>query len=588
MSANFARRRTSALVEGLLVAVVVTMIAGLAGGVAPSIAAPLSGGSPQSLEGTLSIRHGDDFVAGRMTGHTYFLTNADGETQLTFTGAPPEDRLSGTRVRIEGGGVGQEFLVAAGGMKQVSSPSTSTTAATGAKRIAIVLINFSNDTSEPYTPAFAAGVAFTNATSVAAYYDATSSSQLTLAGDVLGWYTIPHTNANCAISTWASSANTAAAAAGVDINAYDNVVYAFPTAASCPWGGLAQMPGRSTWLNGTGAMALRTMAHELGHNFGTHHASTLNCNDGGVRVSLSSTASNCSTYEYGDPFTLMGQANQSQHTNLSRGNFGWLQPANTTTVSAGGDYMLTPVEDGDTNGVRAIQIARTSSTYLTLEFRQPAVFDTFLATAPVVNGISVRITAGYSVGLQSQLVDSTPATTSFMDAPLQAGQTLVDPVSGVSITTVSVSSAGAIVHIAFVTDPTPAPTPTSSATATPSPTPLPTPSPTPAPTATPAPTPTPTPAVDTQPPTAPSGLGATFGKGKKLTLSWRPSTDDVGVAGYRIYRDGAEVATITGTTFTDMLTGKRTSATYGVTAYDLAENLSDTSQLVVAAPISSR
>ena len=440
----------------------------------------------------------------------------------------------------------------------------------------MVLLNFSNDTSQPYTKETARGVAFTNTDSVAAYYAESSWGQLALTGDVFGWYTIPNTNTSCAYSTWASAANTVASAAGVDLSVYDNVVYAFPTTASCPWAGLAQTPGRSTWLNGTGSMALRTMAHELGHNFGTHHASTLECTDGGVRVSLSSTAANCSTYEYGDPFTLMGQANRYQHTNFSRGNFGWLQSANTATVTVSGDYVLKPIEAGESSAILAIQIARTSSTYLTLELRQVAGFDTFLDTAPVVSGISVRITSGYSVRVQSQLVDSTPATSSFMDAPLQAGQTLMDPVSGVSITTLGVSSAGAIVHIQFASVVTPTPTP--SATPTASATPIPTPSPTS------IPTPMPTPAGDTQPPTAPTTLVATFGNGKRLELAWTASADNVGVAGYRVYRDGVQVGTVTGTTFADTFTGKRKSATYGVVAYDLAGNLSGTAQLVLAAP----
>ena len=534
-------------------------------------------GKQKTIDGVLSFRHGDDFDNGRATPTHYFLATAAGETELVYAHAPAGD-LAGAKVRVTGVTEGKRLFVADGATRKIAAATTAASYSTGTRRVAVVLLNFSNDTSQPYTKETARGVAFTNPESVAAYYAESSWGQLALTGDVFGWYTIPNTNTSCAYSTWASAANTAASAAGVDLSAFDNVVYAFPTTASCPWGGLAQTPGRSTWLNGPGSMALRTMAHELGHNFGTHHASSLECTEGGVRVSMSSSATNCSTYEYGDPFTLMGQATRYQHTNFSRGNFGWLQSANTATVSVSGDYVLKPIETGGSSANLAIQIARTSGTYLTLEVRQVAGFDTFLDTAPVVNGISVRITSGYNVAAQSQLVDSTPGTSSFVDAPIQVGQTLVDPVSGVSIKTVGVSSAGVIVHIQFGSVPTPTPTP--SATPLTSPTAIPTPSPTPIAT----PTPSPTPVSDTQPPTAPATLLATFGTGKRLELAWTASTDNVGVVGYNVYRDGVRVGTVTGTSFGDTFTGKRKSATYGVVAYDLAGNLSATAQLVLAAP----
>lgn len=50
------------------------------------------------------------------------------------------------------------------------------------------------------------------------------------------------------------------------------------------------------------------------------------------------------------------------------------------------------------------------------------------------------------------------------------------------------------------------------------------------------------------PPSMPTGLVKSAPQESSLTLSWNASTDDVGVAGYRVYRDGVQVADITGTT----------------------------------------
>jgi hypothetical protein len=584
---SFARRRLSAIIEGLLSSVLVATFAAALGLAAFALAATEMPSGHETRDGVLSIRHGDDFTNGRIAGHEYFLTSDGTETQLLFEGPPPDLSANGEHVRLDGVDRGGRFLVAAGGTHHVSSPSTSASVSTGARRVAVVLLNFSNDASQPYTPSFAAGVAFTNTNSVAAYYAETSHGQLTLSGDVFGWYTIPESNANCSTSSWASSANAAAAAVGVDLNAYDNVVYAFPTAASCPWAGLAQLPGRSSWLNGAGSMGLRTLAHELGHNFGTHHASTSNCTENGVRVSFSMTSTDCTVSEYGDPFTLMGQSDRYEHTNFARGSFGWLQPAHMATVTSSGEYTLEPIENGDANGLHALRLPRTPSTFLTLEFRHPnGSFDTFSATMPVATGVSIRITPDYALRVQSQLVDATPATASFIDAPLAAGSTLGDPVSGISITTLSTSSLGATVRITFGTGGTPtlpaSATPTPTPSGTPSPSPIA--SPTPVPTPTPIPTPSPAPPADVEAPTTPTDLSVTLGKGRKLQLSWSPSSDDVGVVGYQIYLDGAQVGTSSGTTFAGSLAGKRTTTAYWVVAYDLAGNLSSPSQPLLMAP----
>jgi hypothetical protein len=72
---------------------------------------------------------------------------------------------------------------------------------------------------------------------------------------------------------------------------------------------------------------------------------------------------------------------------------------------------------------------------------------------------------------------------------------------------------------------------------------------------------------DSAPPSTPTGLTAT-GASRAVNLSWTGSTDDVGVAGYRIYRDGSAVGTTTQTTYGDTGLAVATSYTYTVTAFD--------------------
>ncbi|MFT3917145.1 MAG: GDSL-type esterase/lipase family protein [Anaeromyxobacteraceae bacterium] len=81
-------------------------------------------------------------------------------------------------------------------------------------------------------------------------------------------------------------------------------------------------------------------------------------------------------------------------------------------------------------------------------------------------------------------------------------------------------------------------------------------------------------APDTAPPSVPSGLTATGTSVSRVSLAWTASTDNVAVAGYRVYRDGTQVATTAATTFVDTALAPATTHVYGVAAYDGAGNLS--------------
>jgi chitodextrinase len=71
---------------------------------------------------------------------------------------------------------------------------------------------------------------------------------------------------------------------------------------------------------------------------------------------------------------------------------------------------------------------------------------------------------------------------------------------------------------------------------------------------------------------------------KKVTLSWGASTDNVGVTGYRIYRNGTQVGSTVGTSYVDTVPGRPTGVTYYVRAYDAAGNLGPTSNALSLTP----
>ena len=79
--------------------------------------------------------------------------------------------------------------------------------------------------------------------------------------------------------------------------------------------------------------------------------------------------------------------------------------------------------------------------------------------------------------------------------------------------------------------------------------------------------------VDTTKPSTPANLIVTGSTSSNVSLSWDPSTDNVGVTGYNVYRNGVAVASgVTGTTYTDSGLTPSTTYQYTVTAMDAAAN----------------
>ncbi|TSC67518.1 MAG: glycoside hydrolase family 48 [Parcubacteria group bacterium Gr01-1014_72] len=93
---------------------------------------------------------------------------------------------------------------------------------------------------------------------------------------------------------------------------------------------------------------------------------------------------------------------------------------------------------------------------------------------------------------------------------------------------------------------------------------------------------------DTTPPSTPTGLTATPST-YNIALRWSKSTDNIGVAGYKVYRNGTQIfSAATSTSLatlstTDFGLTSSTSYTYTVAAYDAAGNISVPSSSVSAA-----
>jgi chitodextrinase len=92
---------------------------------------------------------------------------------------------------------------------------------------------------------------------------------------------------------------------------------------------------------------------------------------------------------------------------------------------------------------------------------------------------------------------------------------------------------------------------------------------------------------DTIPPAVPSGLQSSNITSNSITISWTPSTDNAGVAGYQVFRNGVNIGTAATASFLDGGLAASTTYVYTVAAYDFSNNVSQQSQQIAATTAST-
>jgi M6 family metalloprotease-like protein len=325
----------------------------------------------------------------------------------------------------------------------------------------VILVNFQDaPTNQPYTVAAAQNLVFGT---VSNFFLENSYQQTWLTGDVVGWYTIPLSSTTCNLTSIASSAQTAASAAGINLSAYSHYVYAFPQNSACGFGGSSFIGGSpsQSWINGTngsGSLDVHVIDHELGHAFGLWHSHLLDC---GPSATI---CSNGNIIEYGDIIDTMGapQTSSPHYNAFQKERLGWLNYGTSpsiTTVTTGGTYAIGAYEVAGSNPnalkiLKSIDPTTGAKTWYYIEAHQALGFDTFLTNDPTeneTNGVLVHIGTDGD-GNSGDLLDMTPGTPTYyfwLDPSLVVGQSFSDPTAGVTISTDWVTSTQAAVDVQF-------------------------------------------------------------------------------------------------------------------------------------------
>jgi hypothetical protein len=598
-------------------------------------AGPQEAGAPITATGELTVMHADDFDNRRSELIHMVRDERTGKSfRLRFGKRAPEHLQSGMKVTARGRGNDSEIYLAAADPTgetsfQVQGLTSGSAGAvvSGDQKTLVMLANFRDKVLEPRMPdgdcsaAAISDLMFTSPVnySVDDMYRDTSHGNVSFSGAVVGPYTLNALSTDsCDISGWAAVADAQAVASGVDVSSYPRKLYVIPR-GTCPFSGVGEMGGASTRSWVYDCDLARVYAHELGHNLGMDHASTEEA-------------------EYGDYSDIMGTLGMLRPVNAPHSfQMGWTSGSQVQTITQDGQYEIAPlaVDASAATVPQVLKVSRPDTTeYYYVSYRYGTTgfeannYDQYLnrlsvhrwsggsartyllanladgesftdpATGFTVTQVNhnssfatARIQLGTACGRTAPSVTLTPRDQSGPagsalnydvavvnnDATTCAASTFALTRSAPSGWTSSISAAS--VQIAPGTTGHATLTMTSPAgaaaglygfnvTVSDSANPLHN-----ALTSGTYAVATATQGADTVQPTAPAELTARV-KNRAATLSWQPASDNVAVAGYRVWRDGIVISTTTSTTLVDGALAVASTYTYFVTAYDAAGNLS--------------
>lgn len=234
-------------------------------------------------------------------------------------------------------------------------------------------------------------------------------------------------------------AQTAATAAGFNLDAYDRIGVFFANLRSIPgsqmtFAGLAQQPGNDFWINGANYAYL--ISHELGHTFGLPHASR-------VRTSTTEPTGEGTFEEYGDVLDVMGDGTtNAAHFNMwSKAFLHWIEPQAALLVTAPGIYRVFRFDHKDA-------VTNDAAHPLALRLPRHSDHEWWIGHRRALTSNSSAMNGMYGLwtnadGDNTQLIDfNGPNDTNAANAPLQINATFNDPETGHSFKPVARGGTG--------------------------------------------------------------------------------------------------------------------------------------------------
>ncbi|MFN1564475.1 Ig-like domain-containing protein [Vibrio harveyi] len=422
----------------------------------------------QQLEGVLEVFYEDDEKT-HSSRLRYILNSGNARIEVKFPNhAVAKGLRDGNNVRVSGINIKQtgkkldvlalnqdpsNVLVLADGSNTTSTDGTGSTQVTtssfGEPLTLVMLLNFLDNTQAPWSVEETRELVFGQ---VNDFYKENSDNQVWLTGDVAGYYTLPM-NATCDTWTIHTAAEDVARDNGINFGNYARIVYVFPENSTCGWTGKGTVGGNPSKAYVNGSLTLRTVGHELGHNFGLHHAKDLDCGSDII-------GDRCASAEYGDALDIMGMSGITGHFNaFSKELLGWISTnsGNVVSVEADGSYLLEPVETPRSGGAKGLKIRRGTDEvtgkplWYYLEYRQAIGFDSFVeGKSGITEGVIFHL-ATEDDPQSNLMLDMIPNSglRDLDESALLVGQTYTDVQVGITITTEWANANAASVHVTF-------------------------------------------------------------------------------------------------------------------------------------------
>lgn len=428
------------------------MLGALAAGCSDEADSKLS--SSRALEGRLEVV----IVEGPHGGTRYFLVPDDEEidvVELVFERAPSS--TSGMRIGVDGTYDGDKLVVsgfdladdtrhAVGKSIEALNPA----APERSRTIAFVMVDYGEgvNLNEPDIQRFMFSTTNPGPTlgigamdkSTLQFYDETSYGHMAVTGDVEG----PLQWTGAAACNGSGGSQLASQLRGQITTQYGHYIWYYgseQSACEYGWGSLGNWmsPSSNVWFNGD--LFDGAITHEIGHNLGYQHASSIRCSG----TPLANDPMTCTTTEYGSAVSIMGNTSNGHMMAIEKWYASWFKGCNGVRVRSSGTFNLLPIES-ECGGVQALQIpmpvtTRTFDTqqsnnasparYYYLEYRNGTGLDTGMTPSVIVVASDEIAPANRSCARSVQM-DMNPSTTALNG--MTQGQTYMDPAGGLSFT----------------------------------------------------------------------------------------------------------------------------------------------------------
>lgn len=333
---------------------------------------------------------------------------------LKLTPELKEDITPDTKVNLKGyilNGKLIPYEISTGSVLQAQDTNT------GKHSLAIIPVNFSDKSNQEYTKQELNNRFFTDSDSVTNYFKDVSNGKININGKIFDPVKVNMRAAdickrpdalNYLLRYVTEEADKKMAQRGDNLSGYEHRAYIFPrlgptpkTDEPCtfvaqatignqiaPNRNFSRMIVNGHYFKSNPSWRTSALTHEMGHNLGLGHASTLRCGRESVNL-----YGKCEDDEYGDQFDLMGfqYYYYPQIGAVNKDKLGLLSDTNKIAINSGKRTVDLYTTSKNTTNPQLIRIPRKNiGDNMYIDYRQPVGFDKKLPSS-VTNGAMIKI-----------------------------------------------------------------------------------------------------------------------------------------------------------------------------------------------------